>query len=145
MSNRDGQAILRRFRGELGTNEGMNYICSDTGDWDGERIPTVCLDKFCERRGITHIDLLKLDVQGHEHSVLQGAEGLIKFGRVKIIFMELNWARHMGARCPATESVQLLAQAGYHFAAPDDCAKWRQAGSWLQNLDDVMVRRFENF
>ena len=30
--NKNGQATIRRFRGELGTNEGMNYISRDLGD-----------------------------------------------------------------------------------------------------------------
>jgi hypothetical protein len=34
---------------------------------------------------------MKLDVQGHEHSVLLGAEEFIKDGRLRTIFMELNW------------------------------------------------------
>lgn len=143
VSRHGGQAILRRFKGELGTNEGMNYICAESDAPNGEHVQTVCLDEFCEKRSITHIDLPKLDVQGHEHSVLQGGEGLIKFDRLRAIFMELNWASHTAASCPATESGHLLAQAGYHFAAPDDCTNWRQAGSWLKNLNDVMARRFE--
>lgn len=138
-----GQAILRRFRGNSGTNEGMNYICGEIGEQAAERVQTICLDEFCGEHRIARIDLLKLDVQGNEHSVLQGAEGLVSLGRVGTVFMELNWADKTGAGCPATESVRLLAESGYRFASPSDYNTWRDAGNWLQGLSDVIARRLE--
>src|ERR1700730_12543215 len=93
VSSKNGEAILKRFRGELGTNEGMNFISEHLVDPDGERVQTVCLDQFCQDCSIDQVDLLKLDVQGHELSALKGAERLIRAGRVGTIFMELNWAR----------------------------------------------------
>ena len=138
-----GQAILRRFRGDSGTNEGMNYICGEIGEQAAERVQTICLDEFCREHRIARIDLLKLDVQGNEHSVLQGAEGLVSLGRVGTVFMELNWADKTGAGCPATESVRLLAESGYRFASPSDYNTWRDAGNWLQGLSDVIARRLE--
>ena len=109
--SRRGQAILKRFRGELGTNEGMNFISADLVDSEGENVQTVCLDEFCQDHAIDYVDLLKLDVQGHEHSVLKGAENLIRAGRLGMIFMELNWATKAGVPCAAAESIQLLGQA----------------------------------
>jgi hypothetical protein len=106
-------------------------------------VQTICLDEFCRERYIEHIDLLKLDVQGNERSVLQGAEGLVRLGRVGTIFMKLNWADKLGASCPAMESVRLLAEAGYRFASPADYNNWRDAGNWLQGLSDIVARRFE--
>jgi FkbM family methyltransferase len=137
----DGQATLKRFRGELGNNEGMNFISQDVVNSDAERVRSVCLDRFCRDRSIDHVDLLKLDVQGHEHSALKGAEHLIKAGRVGTIFMELNWARSSGAPCAATESVHLLGQADYLFSKPGKRLNWEKAGDWLHCLSDVVARR----
>lgn len=138
-----GQAVLRRFRGDSETNEGMNYICEETGEPSAERVQTICLDEFCRERRIANIDLLKLDVQGNEHFVLKGAEGLVRLGGVGTVFMELNWANKTGAVCPATESVRLLAESGFRFARPSDYHTWRDAGNWLQGLSDVVARRLE--
>jgi hypothetical protein len=121
----------------------MNYICGDTGEPGAERVQTICLDEFCRERRIAHIDLLKLDVQGNEHCVLQGAGGLIRLGKVGTIFMELNWAEKLGAGCPATDSIRLLAECGYRFAGSADYNNWRQAGNWLRGLSDIVARRFE--
>ncbi len=137
--SKNGQATLRRFRGELGTNEGMNFISQDISDAEAERVQTVCLDQFCQDHAIDRVDLLKLDIQGHEHSALKGAEHLIRAGRLGIIFMELNWAKSTGATCAATESIRLLEQAGYRFSKPGKYLNWAKAGDWLRTLSDVVA------
>lgn len=141
VSSKNGAAVLKRFRGDLGTNEGMNFISEDLADSEGESVKTVCLDQFCSDLSIDHVDLLKLDVQGHEHSALKGAEHLIRAGRIGVIFMELNWARSGGPDCAATESIRLLGQADYLFSRPSKRLNWERAGSWLRSLSDVVARR----
>jgi len=139
--NKNGQATLKRFRGELGTNEGMNFITRDLGDSGTECVQTVCVDQFCRDHSISHIDLMKLDIQGHESSALEGAEHLIKAGRVGMIFLELNWAKSAGATCPATESIRLLERGGYRFSRPGKHLDWQKAGDWLRTLSDVVAHR----
>jgi FkbM family methyltransferase len=139
--NNNGQATLKRFRGELGTNEGMNFISRDLGNSGTERVQTVCVDQFCQDHSISHIDLMKLDIQGHEHSALEGAERLIRSGHIGIIFLELNWDKSVGATCPAAESIRLLDQAGYRFSRPGKLLNWGKAGDWLQSLSDVVAHR----
>jgi FkbM family methyltransferase len=139
--NKNGQATLKRFRGELGTNEGMNFISRDVGDAGTERVQTVRLDQFCQDRSINHIDLMKLDIQGQEHSALEGAERLIRSGHIGMIFLELNWAKSTGATCAATESIRLLEQRGYRFSRPGKRLNWQKAGDWLRTLSDVVAHR----
>jgi hypothetical protein len=119
----------------------MNFISPDCVGPYGESVPTVCLDQFCQDYSIDHVDLLKLDIQGHEHSALRGAEHLITAGRVGTIFMELNWARRGGSTCAATESVQLLNRADYRFSRPGKRLNWERAGDWLRNLSDIVAQR----
>jgi FkbM family methyltransferase len=139
--NKNGQATLKRCRGGLGTNEGMNFISQDLGDSGTERVQTVCVDQFCRDHSINHIDLLKLDIQGHEHSALEGAERLIKSGNIGIIFLELNWAKSAGTTCAASESIRLLEQGGYRFSRPGKRLNWQNAGDWLRTLSDVVALR----
>jgi FkbM family methyltransferase len=144
VSSRHGQGDLHRVDGG-GTNEGMNYIRLPTGELGDECVRMICLDDFCKEHSISGVDLLKVDVQGHEHLVLRGAKELINRGAVGTIYMELNWQPGSINGCPATESIQLLAHAGYQFANPADCENWREPGYWLHNLGDVIARkRFAN-
>jgi FkbM family methyltransferase len=137
----DGQATLKRCRGELGNNEGMNFVVKGIGNSDTERVKTVSLDRFCQDHSIDQVDLLKLDVQGQEYSALKGAEHLVRAGRIGTIFMELNWARSTGTTCAATESVQFLARADYLFSRPGKRLNWEKAGDWLHGVSDIVARR----
>tara|TARA_R110000868_G_scaffold408183_1_gene690681 strand:- start:817 stop:1581 length:765 start_codon:yes stop_codon:yes gene_type:complete len=48
------------------------------------------LDNYCNKNNISKIDFLKIDVEGHEHKVLQGAAMLIKSNSIKVIQFEFN-------------------------------------------------------
>ncbi len=138
--NEDGRASLRRFRGESGANEGMNFITAWVGN-EAESVRTVSLDSFCEGLGIDRIDLLKLDIQGQEHRALAGATKLLHAGRIGTIFTELNWADGAADVCPATESIRLLAEAGFRFARPQRRLRWQLPGPWLHGMSEVIARR----
>lgn len=141
ISNRNGRAVLNRFRGKFGGNEGMNAIAPDTDGPERERVQTVCLDQFCRDYLIDRVDLLKLDIQGHEHAALAGAENLLSTGRLGTIFIELNWETDATGICPAAESIRLLEHAGYQFSRPAARLAWREAGDWLRGLSDAVARR----
>jgi FkbM family methyltransferase len=140
VSSQNGYATLRRFRGELGTNEGMNFITAATDDPGAEVVSTVCLDRFCVDHGIDRVDLLKIDVQGHEHQALAGAARLLSAGRIGTVFTELNWSADPGT-CSARASIQRLEDAGYRFSRPGRHLRWARSGQWLRSLRDVVARR----
>jgi FkbM family methyltransferase len=48
------------------------------------------LDDFTKREGIKHIDFLKIDTEGNELAVLQGASQLLKDGNIGCIHFEFN-------------------------------------------------------
>ncbi len=53
------------------------------------RVQSTTLDKFVEQHNLDCIDILKMDVQGAEPLVLQGARKSIKSGKVKLVFSEI--------------------------------------------------------
>jgi FkbM family methyltransferase len=48
------------------------------------------IDNFCATDNIAHIDFLKIDVEGHEFSVLKGAAGMLANKQIKVIQFEFN-------------------------------------------------------
>lgn len=56
-----------------------------------ERIPCelATLDAFCTAKGIERVGFIKVDVEGHEYEVLEGATGVIRASR-PILFVEYN-------------------------------------------------------
>jgi FkbM family methyltransferase len=141
VADKSGHAVLERCRGELRTNEGMNFIRPDAAHGASESVQTVSLDEFCADQAIASIDLLKLDIQGHEAKALKGAARLLQQGSIGTVFIELNWSAVPNTVCPATESLVLLERAGYQFAKPDRPLHWRPAGDWMRAITDVIARR----
>ena len=57
-----------------------------------ETVTTTTLDTFCANRGIERIDYLKIDVEGHELSVLRGASRMLSERRIRFIQFEFGEA-----------------------------------------------------
>lgn len=52
-------------------------------------VKTQTIDNFCQANKISHIDILKLDVQGAELKVLEGAKEMLQTGNIKLIYTEV--------------------------------------------------------
>ena len=70
------------------------------------------LDHFAERQGITRLDLIKLDVDGHELPVLLGGRDVLRKFR-PILVMEMSPYIHAENHHNFAELVALLRDAGY--------------------------------
>ena len=55
-------------------------------------VKTITLDKYCEENNVNHIDILKIDTEGHDEKVLAGAKNLIKENKISIIKVELRFS-----------------------------------------------------
>jgi FkbM family methyltransferase len=55
-----------------------------------EEIEIRNLDAFCKGENISHIHFLKLDVEGHETKVIEGAKGMIAAGAIDFIQFEFG-------------------------------------------------------
>jgi FkbM family methyltransferase len=141
VSSKAGHAKLNRFRGDWGTNGGMNFVFGSANTGDPNRVSTIRLDDFCHENDILRIDLLKVDVQGHEYEVFLGAKNLLSRGAIKQIFFELDWRSNPEGGSVASESITLLETAGYEFSAISEKPTWRAAGDWMRSLSDINARR----
>ena len=52
-------------------------------------VPTITLDNFVKKNKIKSIDLLKVDIDGSEHLMLQGASKTLKQNKIKTILIEI--------------------------------------------------------
>lgn len=55
-----------------------------------ETVSMETLDEYCSRKSIEQIDLLKIDVEGHELGVLTGANRFLKEGRIRMVQFEFG-------------------------------------------------------
>jgi FkbM family methyltransferase len=76
-----------------------------------ELVPVETLDDYCESRGVRRIDLLKLDVEGHELAVLRGARRMLERGAIDTILFEFG-GTDIDSRTFLQDFFYLLAEAG---------------------------------
>jgi FkbM family methyltransferase len=72
-----------------------------------EEVPVTTLATYCAQQGITEIDMLKVDAEGHDLAVLLGAGPLITEGRVAAVQFEFG-GTNIDARTFLRDFVRLL-------------------------------------
>lgn len=79
-----------------------------------ERVRCITLDAFTDERQIKRIDLLKLDIEGHELAALRGANRLLEDGRIGAIVFEFG-AANVDSRTFFYDFWSLLTPLGFRF------------------------------
>lgn len=69
---------------------GTNSLDSVSGD-RVEEVEVSTLDVYLTARGVERIDFLKIDTEGFDFNVLQGASEALKKGNIELIQFEYNW------------------------------------------------------
>jgi FkbM family methyltransferase len=81
---------------------------------DGEiQVETNIIDNFCSDAGISRIDILKLDVEGAEVKVLEGALSMLSKQAIKLIYSEVMFIPHYTQGCLFHELTTFLSKYGY--------------------------------
>ena len=77
------------------------------------RVPVKTLDRCMEDWRIDKIDLMKIDVEGHEPRVFEGAASALGAGRIRALLCEFNdpWLRLAGSS--ARQLHAFLLEAGF--------------------------------
>jgi FkbM family methyltransferase len=57
---------------------------------ESEEVDVDTVDHYCSARRVEYIDLLKLDIEGHELDALHGAAGMVGSGRVGLVTFEFG-------------------------------------------------------
>jgi len=78
-------------------------------------VPVLTLDGFCASRGITRIDVLKLDAQGYELRILDGAHDLLNRQGIPSIYLEVCFVQIYEGQPLFPEIYQYLFERGYRL------------------------------
>ena len=106
-------------------NKGSSSLLQPTKDanefWEGNplstqkevKVETITIDSYCQKHNIQTIDILKIDVQGSELKVLQGAALMIQERRVKLIFTEISIAPNYKGQSEIDQVIKFLRENKY--------------------------------
>lgn len=84
---------LYDYKGKASTHASLyRQVIEDVhhGESESYEVNVITLDDFVNNNNIQHIDLLKIDVEGHELGVLHGANNTILDNKISIIHFEFN-------------------------------------------------------
>jgi FkbM family methyltransferase len=96
LSNKTGQGVLHSNK-FAATNSLLPSSNLSVDTWQSDllstkheiNVPTSTLDDFVDEHEISKIDILKMDTQGSEFMVLEGATNSLQKGLIKMIYMEI--------------------------------------------------------
>lgn len=78
-------------------------------------VPVERLDHFCERNQIDRVDVLKIDTQGYEKRILDGAGELLHPARIRSLMLEVNFVELYEGQAWPDELFGLLRERGYRM------------------------------
>jgi FkbM family methyltransferase len=105
-----------------------------------ESVALDTLDAFCARESIAHIDLLKIDTEGHDLEVLKGAAGLLASQAVDIIQVEAGMNRRNQRHVPIEHFKSYLEPLEYFlFRIYDQVAEWPTGDPNLRRSNLVFI------
>jgi FkbM family methyltransferase len=79
-------------------------------------VKTTTLDAFCTAESIGHVDLLKIDTQGAEYAVLEGAAEMLTRRAITVLVFELITAATYAQQRLPSEYFTLMESRGYVFS-----------------------------
>jgi FkbM family methyltransferase len=99
------------------------------------RLDTV--DAYCQRLGITEIDLMKVDVEGHELEVFKGAAAMLAQSRIKRVQFEYGGC-DIDARVLLKDFFEMFSSYGYtlHKIFPDGPRPVHRYDQRLENFQN---------
>jgi len=107
LSNKNGNAYYNFNRFFESAGSSLSNIVKNDNKWNVSRklflkillfkpqgfikykVPTITIDSFLKKNKIKSIDILKIDIEGSEYELLEGAKNTLKKNRVKIILVEI--------------------------------------------------------
>jgi FkbM family methyltransferase len=125
-----GRSFLAQRACEVGANDEFDDHLSVTVDVD-------TLDELCKKDDVGRVDFIKIDVEGAELQVLQGAEGVIEAWRPAVL-VEIEERHTARYGHHADEVVKWLDKRGYAMYTWD--GTWRGAGGVCPHARNYLFR-----
>jgi FkbM family methyltransferase len=106
-------------------------LYQDETQYSSEEIELSTLDLICEQEDIRQIDFLKIDVEGHEISVLKGAMQMLEKGQIRFIQFEFGES-NISSRTYFKDFFSILSNYNFFRILPGGLRKLKQYSPELE-------------
>ena len=123
----------------VGADDTRAHVSTDHSE-SGEAILIETVDRFCERHRLSTIDYLKIDTEGHDLAVLQGADRLLGNGAVAIVEVEAAMNPDNRFHVSFEALAGQLTSNGYRlFGLYEQVLEWPTADAYLRRANVLFV------
>lgn len=140
---------VRCFHCALGASEGVvsivencqdnsrNFVEQSSPVMTGAQNVVLCsLDQFLEEQGVARVDFLKIDVEGFEPQVLEGASTYLRQQSIRVLQLELDDSSLARSGYTAAQVGNMLHDAGYR------CAEWSYQSRSFRSANKASFNTF---
>lgn len=107
---------IKLFESNMSVLNSLNdNLMNDKPDATTELIRIETIANYCEKNRIINIDFLKIDTEGYEIAVLEGAENLLAAARISFIYCEVGFLKRNSRNTGFSELTEWLARRSYMF------------------------------
>ena len=99
-----------------------------------ESVEIKTIDWFLTRYQINEIDLLKIDTQGYDLQVLQGASESFRRGSIKNVYVELNFLKLYENQADAQQITRFLTEHNFHLVDYYEKSRREDVLFWCNGL-----------
>ena len=97
-------------------------------------VDVITLDDYCDSHSIDRIDLLKIDTQGFDLQVLEGAQGMMRTAAIHMVFTEVIFSEMYKGLPRFDETYAFFADRGYTLVSFYDFYYQHDRASWTDAL-----------
>lgn len=125
----DGEATLRTSHpgASIASLEALDPSLRAFDPSHDETVRTTTIDSYCEREGISEIQLLKMDIEGHEFAALQGAARMLRDRKIAFVQFEFG-ENNVAARTYLRDVISLLEGYRLYRVVPGGPLPWTYVG-----------------
>jgi len=98
----------------IGSDVGTNSLSppADPIKHTVEQVQAETIDNYCSKNNISHIDLVKIDTEGHDMEVIYGGNNMLASGAIDILQFEYNY-RWIDSRHFLRDAFEFLLPLGF--------------------------------
>lgn len=105
-----------------------------------ERVEVETIDRFCEQEAVKSVDLLKVDTEGHDLSVLRGAERMLSERRLKLVQTEVAMSPLNELHVPLEQVKEFMESKSYYlFGLYEQVGEWPLGSPVLRRTNAVFL------